>query len=391
MKKKIAIIGGAGHIGLPLAFLLAQNKHEVVCVDNNIKSIELINKGHSPFEEFGFSSLIKKIKKLPIKFTEDLRYISSCDIIFVTLGTPVDEYLNPNFKLLFQNLTPIFKYLKNNQTLILRSTVSPGSSRRIYSYIKKFKKNINLAYCPERIAQGFFFKEIYKIPQLVSGINSKSVKICENFFQDLGIETVNCKFEEAEIAKLMCNSWRYLKFAIANQFYTICEDNKMDYNKIRKLMNYKYDRAKDLPKSGFAAGPCLLKDTMQLAAFSRNLFTMGHNAMIANETLPDFIVNNLKKTHKLLNINIGILGMTFKPNNDDIRDSLAFKLKKKLEYEGSNIYCSDPYHKDINFVDQKILLQKCTIIFIGCPHDIYKKIKFKKNIKIVDCWDFVRK
>ena len=228
------------------------------------------------------------------------------------------------------------------------------------------------------------------LPQIISASNIKTYKTCEKIFKSLTKNIIKTDFEEAEVTKLFCNTWRYLKFAIANQFYTICKDRNLDFEKIRNAMIYKYDRAKDFPKSGFAAGPCLLKDTMQLSAYSRQLFTFGHSAMLVNETLPEFLISDLKKTHVLQNKNVGILGMTFKPNNDDIRDSLAFRLKKKLEYEGCRVFCSDQYLKDKYLVSINKIIKNCKIIFIGCPHDIYNKIKFPKNIKVVDCWGFIQ-
>lgn len=391
INRKVAVVGGAGHIGLPLSMLFAKHRFEVISIDNDEKKISNVKKGISPFDEPGLEILLKKQKKLKIVFSTDFSLIKKCDIIFVTLGTPIDEYLNPNFKFFLDNLKPLFKYLHNKQTLILRSTVYPGATKKIYKILKKNKISVNLAFCPERIAQGLFFKEIYKFPQIVSGVDQKSLKVSKKIFKTIGIKTIECSVDEAEIAKLMCNSWRYLKFGIANQFYTICEDNNLNYNKIRSIMNFDYDRAKDIPKSGFAAGPCLLKDTMQLSSFSRRLFSMGHDAMLANETLPDFLVYNLKKKKNLNNKTVGILGMTFKPDNDDIRDSLAYRLKKKLEEEGCKVLCSDPFFKDKNFVSMNIILKKSKIIFIGCPHSEYKNIKFPKNIQIIDCWGFVSK
>ena len=135
-------------------------------------------------------------------------------------------------------------------------------------------------------------------------------------------------FEEAEVSKLFSNAWRYIKFSIANEFYKICVEKKLDFEIIRNAVMKDYPRAKDFPRSGFTAGPCLFKDTMQLTSYSRDSFSLGHNSMLINETLPNFLINKFILKNKLKNINVGILGMTFKPDNDDIRESLAYKLKK---------------------------------------------------------------
>lgn len=389
--KKISIIGGLGHVGLPLAFTLALKKFTVNCIDTDLDKVNKIKKSIIPFKEKGLSKLIKNQKKYKINFTDDYNLIKSSDIIFITLGTPIDEYFNPDFSNFFKNFKKILPFLKNGQIIILRSTVFPGTSRKILNILKKKRLKVGLAFCPERISQGNGISELNSLPQIISASDNKTFSLCLRIFEALKIKTIKTNFEEAELTKLFCNAWRYLKFAIANQFYKICKSKNMNFNKIRNAMMFNYDRAKDFPKSGFAAGPCLLKDTMQLSSYSRELFSFGHSAMLVNETLPEFLVNDLKKTNIINNTKIGILGMAFKPNNDDIRDSLAFKLKKKLEYEGAKVFCTDVYYKNKNFYSEKKILNECKIIFIGCPHDQYKKIKFKKNIKLIDCWGFVKK
>jgi UDP-N-acetyl-D-mannosaminuronic acid dehydrogenase len=153
-------------------------------------------------------------------------------------------------------------------------------------------------------------------------------------------------------------------------------------------MMYEYPRALDFPNSGFAAGPCLLKDTMQLASFDKNYSRFAHTAMIVNEDLPNFIVSRIKQELNLKNKKVLILGMAFKPNNDDERSSLAFKLKKILEIEVKTLFCHDPYINKFSNVNLNKILKIVDIIFIGCPHHQYKNLKIDKKIKLVDCWNF---
>jgi UDP-N-acetyl-D-mannosaminuronic acid dehydrogenase len=386
--KKICIIGGAGHVGLPLSFLLASKKFDVVSVDIDEAKILKIKNNILPFIEDGLQELINRQENFKLKFTNKYEFISNSKFVFITLGTPIDEYFNPDFQYFYKNLKKIMPYLRNGQILILRSTIFPGTTRKIQQILKDNNLKIGIAFCPERISQGNGIKELLTLPQIIGTSDQKTFSECCTIFKSLKVKILQTTFEEGEVAKLFCNTWRYLKFAIANQFYSICKDKNINFQRVRHAMMYNYDRAKDFPNSGFAAGPCLLKDTMQLSAYSRQLFTFGHSAMLVNETLPEFLINNLKKNTKIQNRFVGILGMAFKPNNDDIRDSLAYKLKKKLEHEGCKILCSDIYIKDKSFVSTKKIIEKCSIIFIGCPHDDYKKIKFKNNTKIVDCWGF---
>ena len=143
-----------------------------------------------------------------------------------------------------------------------------------------------------------------------------------------------------------------------------------------------------LSKAGFAAGPCLFKDTMQLASFYKNNFFLGHSAMLVNEGLPNYIVDRLKLKHDLSSTVIGILGMTFKADNDDIRESLSFKLKKLLELEVKNVYCSDFHLSSNDYLSEEELIDKCDIIILATPHKRYRSLDFKGK-KVYDMWNFL--
>ena len=194
---------------------------------------------------------------------------------------------------------------------------------------------------------------------------------------------------EAELIKLFSNSWRYIQFAIANQFYMISTDFGEDYDRIREIMIDGYERAKGLPGAGFAAGPCLLKDTMQVASFNNNQFLLGQAAMNVNEGLPNYIVNNLKKEFDLSQKTVGILGMAFKADVDDIRDSLSYKLGKILKFEGARILYSDEYAQNPDFITKDELIKSSDIIIIGSPHSGYKGLTIPDNVKIIDLWGII--
>jgi UDP-N-acetyl-D-mannosaminuronic acid dehydrogenase len=142
-----------------------------------------------------------------------------------------------------------------------------------------------------------------------------------------------------------------------------------------------------MPGPGFAAGPCLFKDTMQLAAFSNNKLVMGHSAMLVNEGLPAFLVNQLKQQVSLSRQTVGILGMAFKAEIDDPRASLSYKLKKLLELEAARVLCSDPYVKDKSLVPVEQILDEADVIFIATPHQAYRNLKIPAETKVVDIWD----
>ena len=186
----------------------------------------------------------------------------------------------------------------------------------------------------------------------------------------------------------MANSWRYLEFAIANQFYVIAESNGVDFYKIYQAIKYKYPRANGYKAPGFAAGPCLFKDTMQLASYFDHQFMMGHSAMLVNEGLATFAVNKALALFDkdLWGKKVGILGMTFKPGNDDIRESLSFKVKKALEFNGAEVIWHDPYLGDSSKLED-VLSAECVIL--GTPHKEYRDLKIDRPL--VDVWGIYSK
>jgi UDP-N-acetyl-D-mannosaminuronic acid dehydrogenase len=196
---------------------------------------------------------------------------------------------------------------------------------------------------------------------------------------------------EAELSKLFSNAWRYIKFAVANQFYTMATQRGVDYGRLYDAMIQGYERNRDLPRPGFAAGPCLFKDTMQLAAFSQNNFFMGHAAMVVNEGLPQFLIEHLKQCLGDSNLSgktVGILGMTFKADSDDPRDSLSFKLRKLAAMEAKEVLCHDPYLPQDGLVPLDELIARSDVIILATPHTQYRSLdrgRLKDKV-VVDIW-----
>ena len=381
----VVIIGGLGHVGLPLGLVLAEKGLKVCLYDKDLKNAELVKNGVMPFIDYGAESILKKLikKKDALTISTDIGEVSNARYVIIAIGTPVDEYLNPNVRIFLELFSGIKEYLRKNQTIIIRSTIYPRTCQQI---IKIIGKGMQLAYCPERIAQGYAIRELKKLPQLVAGITPKAQNNAAKLFSLIAPKVIKTSMENAELAKLFSNAWRYIEFSIANQFYMIASDFNLDFNRIRQVMIDGYGRAYDIPTAGFTAGPCLLKDTMQLAAFNNNNFFLGHAAMMVNEGLPNYIVENLRNQYNISKKKIGILGMAFKADIDDTRDSLSFKLGKILRFHGVKVFYSDEYAKDPTFISKKQLVKTCDIIIVGVPHSAYKKIKFPDKVIIIDLW-----
>jgi UDP-N-acetyl-D-mannosaminuronic acid dehydrogenase len=147
----------------------------------------------------------------------------------------------------------------------------------------------------------------------------------------------------------------------------------------------------NLPGPGFAAGPCLVKDTMQLAAFSQNYFMLGHAAMLVNEGLPAHVIQMTKQQVDLRRMTAGILGMAFKADNDDPRDSLSYKLRKLLSLECQRVVCSDPYVCDDSFISAEDVIAKSDVIFVGVPHTVYRRLSIPARVKVMDIWNCINR
>ena len=250
--------------------------------------------------------------------------------------------------------------------------------------------NNNIVYCPERIVQGLALEELPKLPQVIAGKKKTAVIECKKLFSKITGKIIITNILEAELIKLFSNANRYINFAIANQLYMICDANGLNFAKIRKLMRVGYSRNLNLPLSGFTAGPCLLKDTMQLSSFYKDKFSLGIGAMKINESFPDLIVKKIKKIKNFKKKLVGVLGLSFKANSDDTRDSLAIKLIKKFKKNNIKFVATDEFYKGSEVISTKELLKKSKIIVLGAPHNAYKKLKLG-NKHIIDVWGFFEK
>jgi UDP-N-acetyl-D-mannosaminuronic acid dehydrogenase len=271
----------------------------------------------------------------------------------------------------------------------MRSTLFPGTMEHLHERVKNAGLDLKMAFCPERVAQGYALDEIDALPQIVSAFDEPAFEAAYELFAALAPKIIRLTPIEAEMTKLMANSWRYLEFAIANQFYMIAESNGIDFYKVYEAIRYDYPRANGYKSPGFAAGPCLFKDTMQLASFFDHQFSMGHSAMLVNEGLAGFVVDKAAAhfSGSLWGKTVGMLGMTFKPDNDDIRESLSFRVKKGLEFKGAKVIFNDPYLDGSVPIDQ--LEAESDVLVLSTPHREYRDQKFSKPM--VDVWGVYRK
>lgn len=382
----VAVIGGGGHVGLPLSIALAASGARVAVLDISESTVHAVNSASMPFAEAGAQPVLTDVVQADrLCATSDPAVVGQAEVVIVVVGTPVDEHLNPAPDAIPEALSAAAEYLHSGQLLILRSTVYPGVTRLVERMLTARGLDIEVTFCPERIAEGHAMTELYSLPQIIGARTQRAAERAAAVFRGLTERIIPLEPEEAELAKLITNNWRYLKFAAANQFYMIANSQGLDYERIRSALAEDYPRAQDLPRAGFAAGPCLFKDTMQLAAFNDNNYFLGHSAMLVNEGLPLYVVRRLEERYDLAAMTVGILGMAFKAESDDTRESLSYKLKRILAFRAKAVLCTDPHvTTDPDLTPCEDVLERADLLVVGAPHKEYHGLVTDKPV--ADVW-----
>lgn len=395
MSYKVAVIGAAGHVGLPLALVLADQGNDVVGIDINESAVEEINGGSMPFYEEGADTLLKKsLISGNFRMTTDLSRVEKSDVIVIILGTPVDENFNPILSGLVRLIDNLCPFLHRGQKIILRSTVSPGTTDRVKKTIEKKTglvegEDFDLVYAPERVLQGKAISEIKHLPHIIGAYSEECFERIGGFFDTFSdASRHHVKPVEAEIGKLITNMTRYVNFALANEFHMIADLHGANVNRIIDVCNDDYPRL-HLPGPGpNVGGPCLFKDgwfLIEKVPFNDLIVT----SFRINEGMPAQIVTKLEKDESIESV--AILGMAFKANSDDTRNSVSFKLKKQLEFRGYDVRCVDPH---VPGYDDWSALEGVDALVLMTPHkefaDLAGVMQRVKNPEalVVDIWGF---
>lgn len=373
---RVAVVG-IGRVGLPLALYLADHDHHVIGLDVDAARVEAIQAGRMPFHEEGAEEVLARVVAAGrFEATSDAgAAVSDAEVLILTLGTPVDEHLNPVFSSLEAVLSTLGPLLQEGQLLILRSTVSPGTTEYLRRYIERTTslvvgESLLLAFCPERIAQGHSFKELPKIPQIVGALDPASSSKAVEFFTPLVSQVLTSDARSAEIAKLFCNVYRYIDFAIGNEFMMLADQQERDIYEILKLVNSGYPRG-GLKSPGFTGGPCLYKDGFFLV--DRTPFPdLLTTAWKINESVPAYLIAGLReRLGTLEDKQVLVLGLAFKREIDDNRNSLAYKAVKVLRRYGADVTTHDPY---LAPGELRPLLEKADAVLIATNHSEYEAL-----------------
>lgn len=387
----VVVVGGGGHVGLPLAIALASRGKRTVVYDLSEAAVERIRRAEMPFIEPGADDVLREVvADGRLTATTDPSAVATAENVVVVIGTPVDEHLNPDPNAIPRALTACAPFFRNGQLLALRSTIYPGVTALVRDMIAEMGLDIDIAFCPERIAEHKAMTELFELPQIVSGYTPRAIARAGELFGALTESIVELSPEEAELAKLFTNTWRYIKFAAVNQFYMMANSKGIDFERVRAGLTKDYPRAQDMPGPGFAAGPCLFKDTMQLAAFSDNTFQLGHSAMLVNEGLPLYVASQLERAYDLSTMTVGILGMAFKAGSDDIRSSLSYKLQRVLRFKANEVLATDPYvpaNVDDSLLPLDEVVERSDLLIVATPHTEYRDLATNKPV--ADVWNLL--
>jgi UDP-N-acetyl-D-mannosaminuronic acid dehydrogenase len=385
----LVVVGGCGHVGLPLSLAFAASGARVGVYDLNTEKVEQVRAGQMPFLEQGADAALAEL--LPtgrLEVTSDPTVIGRSDAVVMVVGTPIDEFMNPSLRVFERAIDELVPRLRDGVLVVLRSTVFPETTEFVATRLAERGVHAEVVFCPERIAEGHALEELQSMPQLIGAFTTHAFERARALFQRLGGEIVRTTPKEAELAKLLTNTWRYMKFAIANQFFEIAHKAGVDYSSVLHAIRHNYPRASDLPGPGLAAGPCLLKDTMQLAAFCSDHFPMGNAAMLVNEGMPAYIVETLNERKPLAGRTLGVLGMAFKGESDDARSSLSYKLKKLAAFKGARVLCTDPYVADPTLEPLDKVLHEADVLVIATPHRTYRDLDLAGR-EVVDVWNLL--
>ncbi len=347
MSYDVSVIG-LGRVGLPLALCFADAGLRVLGVDRDPERLGALREGRMPFKETGADELLARVvEKGTLDLSERAADAAQADGIVLTVGTPTFSHIEIDMGDIRTVLDALLPHMRPGHLVVLRSTVAPGTTDFVAGYLEKHRdfrvgEDVFVAHCPERIAADKFLAEIGTLPCIVGGIGDASGERCAALFDVFGAPIVHTTPVQAELAKIWTNILRYATFALPNLLMMDCDRYDANVFEVIELINRDYPRG-GIALPGMTAGTCLRKDF----AFSEersNAPGMLLAVSRVNESVPLFLVDGIKRRlgGSLRERKVAVLGLSFKRDSDDERDSLSFKLIRLLERELADVAVHDP-------------------------------------------------
>ena len=343
----ISVIG-LGRVGLPLALCFADRGLRVLGVDHDPSVLGSIRGGRIPFNEAGTQELLDRVKATGrFELTDRAADAAQADEIVITIGTPSFSHIESDLRQVRAAVDDLLPLLRRGHTLILRSTIAPGTTEFVAGYLEKRRglrvgEDVFVAHAPERIAAGRFLEEISTLPCIIGGVGETSTERAASLFSVFGAPIVRTTPVHAELAKIWTNILRYATFALPNLLMMDCERYDANVFEVIDLINHDYPRG-GIAMPGLTAGTCLRKD---FAFSEERSYAPGMLLAVSrvNEGVPLFLVEGIKRRiGSLASRKVAVLGLTFKRDTDDERDSLSPKLIRLLERELADVAVCDPH------------------------------------------------
>ena len=339
---------GLGRVGLPLALCFADRGVRVLGIDHDQGLLDSIRAGRMPFQEAGTQELLERVSAAGrLRLADRAADAAQAQDIVITIGTPSFSHLESDLSQVRAALDDLLPVLREGHGVILRSTIAPGTTDFVAGYLQKQRGlepevDVFVAHAPERIAAGRFLEEISSLPCIIGGVGEASTERAASLFEVFGAPIVRTTPVQAELAKIWTNILRYASFALPNLLMMDCESYGANVFEVIELINRDYPRG-GIASPGLTAGTCLRKDFV-FSEERSNAPGMLLAVSRVNEAVPLFLVEGIKRRVGALHSRkVAVLGLTFKRDTDDERDSLSPKLIRLLERELADVAVCDPH------------------------------------------------
>ena len=398
MLADVSVIG-LGRVGLPLALSFADRGLRVMGIDNDPVRLDPVRAGRMPFQETGTDDLLARLHPTGLLALSDrVEDAAAADHIVITLGTPSFSHIEIDMSGIRSVVDTLIPHLRPGHSLTLRSTIAPGTTEFVAGYIAKHRDftigdDVFVAHCPERIAAGHFLEEISTLPCIVGGVGERSGERVASLFEVFGARIVQTTPVQAELAKIWTNIIRYTQFALPNLLMMDCDQYGANVFEVIDLINRDYPRG-GIARPGFTAGTCLRKDftfSEERSSAPGMLLAVSR----VNETVPHFLVEGVKRRLGTLSgRKVAVLGLAFKADTDDERDSLAHKLVRLLERELADVAIHDPHvATPTQGLDEAVA--GAEVVFVATNHSVFCSPRTLDRIAVsaspecvvVDPWD----
>ncbi|MGH2762157.1 MAG: nucleotide sugar dehydrogenase [Thermoleophilaceae bacterium] len=393
MAQSVAVVG-LGRVGLPLALSFAGRGLDVIGVEREPAVLEQVAAGRMPFHETGTQELLERVlAEGRFELTRTVQDAARADHIVLTLGTPSHVHIEIDMSQIRQVVDDLLPVLREGHSLILRSTVAPGTTDWVAGYVEQRRgfragEDLFVAHVPERIAANHFLEEIATLPCIVGGVGEGSGARAAELFEAFETEIVQTTPTQAELAKIWTNILRYTEFALPNLLMMEAEQYGANVFEVIDLINHDYPRGGMAPP-GLTAGACLRKDftfSEERSSAPGMLLAVSR----VHETVPLFLVKGLKGRLEgsLRDRKVAVLGLTFKRDSDDVRDSLSFKLVRLLERELAHVARHDP-HVPAGSDPLETAIEGADAVVVATNHSGFGDLldRLPDGIVLVDPWN----